>query len=161
MSNEVVVMQYESRDAAERALHTLRTLDAEGFLKIQEAAIVARDADGEITAKPADEHKGRRRVAFGGASGLVVGGLIGIPVLGILAGAGIAAKRASHAKQLEDLVFTVGDEMEAGAAALVLAVTELNDAEAVSHRLEVHQDALQRVEIPDELQAEIDAQLDR
>jgi uncharacterized membrane protein len=156
MDSELVVLHFASVEAAEQALETVKTLEAEGFLQLEQSAILGRDAEGWVNVKPTDANEPVRKSAMGGALGLVVGGLIGLPVVGVLAGAGIAAKKASHAKQLEELIDTVGEKMENNTGVLVLNVTSLDDPEIVADRVDVHRDELLRSEVPAELAVQLD-----
>lgn len=156
MDGDLVVLHFGSVEAAERALETVTTLDAEGFLQLEQSAVLTRDEKGWVNLRPTDPDAPVRKSAMGGAVGLVVGGLIGLPVVGVVAGAGIAAKRASHAKQLEELIDTVGARMENGTSVLVMHVTSLEDPEIVADRVEVHRDALLRSELPTDLAEQLD-----
>lgn len=156
MDSDLVVLHFASVEAAQRALETVKTLEAEGFLRLGQSAILGRDAEGWVSVKPTDANEPVRKSAMGGAVGLVVGGLIGVPVVGVLAGAGIAAKKASHAKQLEELIDTVGEKMENDTGVLVLNVASLDDPEIVADRVDVHRDALIHSEVPAELAAQLD-----
>ena len=156
MDTELVVLHFESPEATSRALDAIRGLEAEGFLELDDAAIMTRDEKGWVTAKGADSAAVPRAASFGGVVGLVVGGVMGLPVLGLLGGAGLATKRAAQARQLEELISTVGQEMTAGAGALVLSVVAMNDIETVLDRLEGHREGFLRAEIPEALRAEIE-----
>ncbi len=160
MDTELVVLSFESPDAAEHGLRTLRTLEAEGFIEIDECAILCRDAQGWVTAKHADHSELKRKAGFGGVIGLFVGGVIGLPVLGLLAGAGGAAKLTDHADQLEQLISSVGDDMERGSGVLALTVASLNDPATVTDRLQVDRDGLIKAQIPAKLRVEIERSLD-
>ncbi len=159
MDAELVVLYFDSPEAARRGLGTLRTLEAEGFVRIDECALISRDADGWVTARPADERSPRRRIGFGGVLGLVVGGLVGVPVLGLIAGAGTAASRLRDADRLEELVSSIGRDLPAGGGALALTVDALRDPEVVTDRLQLHRDGLTRVQIPASLREEIERRL--
>ncbi len=159
MDGELAILYFESTDAAERGLATLRGLEAEGFIDIDECAILGRDAEGWVTAKNADRHEVSRAAGFGGVLGLVVGGVIGLPILGVLGGAGIAAKRKVDADRLEELVATIGQEMERGSGVLALTVVSIDDPETVTDRLGVDREGLVRVDVPATLRAEIDRAL--
>lgn len=156
MDSELVILHFETPDAAEQAIRTVRVLEAEGFIDIEDAAIMTRDADGWVRAKSADEGSTGRGAAHGGILGLLVGGVLGIPVLGIIAGAGVAAKKSLHADKLEELIFTVGRNMTSGTGVLALSVNSLTDPEIVTERLELHRDKLIRAEVPEALRAQID-----
>ena len=156
MDSELVVLHFASFEAAERALGTVKSLEAEGFLRLDESAILGRDHEGVVKLESTDADEPVRASALGGVVGLVAGGVIGLPVLGVLAGAGLAAKHASHADQLGDLITTVGENMDNGTGVLVLHVASLDDPEIVADRLGVHRDQLIRAEVPAALRAKID-----
>jgi uncharacterized membrane protein len=159
MASELVVLYFESTDAAEHGLATLRSLEAEGFIDIDQCAILGRDAEGWVTAKNADRHQMSRAAGFGGALGLVVGGVVGLPVLGLLGGAGIAAKRKMDSDRLEEMISTIGEEMERGSGVLALSINSIGDPEMVTSRLGVERDGLVRAEVPATLREEIDRAL--
>jgi uncharacterized membrane protein len=151
VDSELVVLTFESPDAAEQGLDTLRTLEAEGFLEIDDCALLSRDAQGWVTAKRADHDDLRRKATFGG--------VIGLPVLGMLAGAGGAARLKDHADQLEQLISSVGNNMERGSGVIALTVASLNDPAMVADRLQVDSDGLVNAQIPAALRAEIERSL--
>jgi uncharacterized membrane protein len=159
VDSELVVLTFDSPIAAERGLDTLRTLEAEGFLEIDDCALLSRDAQGWVTAKRADHDDLRRKATFGGVIGLFVGGVIGLPVLGVLAGAGGAARLKDHADRLEQLIASVGDDMERGSGVIALTVASLSDPAIVTDRLQVHRDGLVNAQVPAALRAEIERSL--
>lgn len=159
MDSELVVLYFESTAAAEQGLSTLRGLEAEGFIDVDQCAILGRDADGWVTAKNADKHQVSRAAGFGGVLGLVVGGVVGLPVLGVLGGAGIAAKRKMDSDRLEEMISTIGEEMDRGSGVLALTINSIGDPEMVTSRLGVDRDGLVRVEVPATLRDEIDRAL--
>jgi uncharacterized membrane protein len=159
MDSELVVLYFESTTAAEHGLATLRSLEAEGFIDIDECAILGRDSEGWVTAKNADKHQVSRAAGFGGVLGLVVGGVVGLPVIGLLGGAGIAAKRKMDADRLEELISTVGEEMDRGSGVLALTINSIGDPEMVTSRLGVEREGLVRADVPATLRQEIDRAL--
>ncbi len=156
MDSELVILHFVSVNAAERALATVRSLEAEGFLQVEEAALLARDAKGVVTAESTDLGKPVRTSALGGVVGLVAGGVIGLPVVGFLAGAGLAAKSSSQADELEELINTVGTRMTNETCVLVLSIASLDDPEMVVDRFRVHDDDLLRSEVPAALKEQLD-----
>ena len=156
MDTELVVLHFETPEAAQSALRTIHTLEAEGSLDLDDAAIITKAEDGWVTARGGDRSEVARTASFGGVLGLVVGGLMGLPVLGLLAGAGVAAKHAGHAELLEEFIFSIGHNMIAGSGVLALSVADLGDPETVTERLELHRDSLLRAEVPAALRAEIE-----
>lgn len=156
MNPELVLLQFDSLAAAERAMGAIRSLAAEGFLKLDDAALVRRNDDGAISVEPIGQSEVVKKTALGGVLGVFAGALVGLPVVGIVAGAGIAAKKFLETDRLDELIHTVGVELTSGTAALALSVSELADPQTVLDRLEVHREKLIRVEIPESLQAELD-----
>ena len=73
MDNQLVVLSFESLDAAQRGLATLQTLEAEGFLEIDECAMLGRDEQGWVTANNADQNEVKNAAGLGGVAGLFIG----------------------------------------------------------------------------------------
>lgn len=156
MENEIVVLHFETVEAAERALDAVNGLDAQGFLDLDGAAVITKDPDGWVRARSADGGEVTRAASLGGVVGLVVGGVMGLPVLGLLAGAGASGAHAANTQDLETLMSTVGDEMTEGSAALVLSLNRISDLDTVLDRLDGYRSGFVRAEVPEALRAEID-----
>ena len=123
--------------------------------------MLGRDEQGWVTANNADQNEVKNAAGLGGVAGLFIGGVIGLPVLGLLAGAGAAAKHTAHTDHLEQLISSVGNEMAPGSAVLVLNLASLSDIETVRDRLQLHRSGLVRVDVPAELHEEIERRLER
>ena len=159
MDHQLVVLTFDTTDDAERALAHLQALQAEGFIAIDECALLSRDDQGSVTARNADPGEVTGAAGYGGALGLLVGGVIGLPVLGLLAGAGTAVHHRTHADRLEQLISTVGTKMTDGSGVLAFTVASINDPETVVDRLQLQHNGLVRADIPAALQQEIDRRL--
>jgi uncharacterized membrane protein len=156
MDRELVFLHFESIPAAERAMGTIRTLEAEGFLTLDDAAIVTRSDDGWVSVKPLGRTGLGKKAVLGGVLGVITGGLIGLPMIGGAIGAGAAAKQSSSNDQFDELMNTVGRNMTAGTAVLALTVAALTDPWMVTDRLEVHRDRLIRAEVPASIRAQLE-----
>ena len=148
MDSELVFLHFESTDDADHAMGAIRGLEAEGFLALDEAALIRRDNEGSVTVKPYDHGDQARSTSLGGAVGLVAGGLLGLPLVGLVAGASIAAKKAFDRGHLDQMITDVGSRLTPGTAVLALSVTELSDPEIVADRMQVHREAIVRVDVP-------------
>lgn len=159
MKSELVLLHFDTPAAAGRTMSTIRTLEAEGFVELEEAALITRASDGEVVVTSLDSDHRARKPALGAVIGLVAGGLVGLPILGAAAVGGVAAKKSVEAavKELDAVLDDVGRRVDAGSAALALSVRSMPDPETVTDRLAVHRDEMTRVEIPPELRAVIDA----
>ncbi len=158
VDDEVVFLHFESVADAERAIATIDSLDAEGFLQFTDAAIIRRSDDGGFSVTPVERTGPGRKVTLGAVLGAVAGGLVGLPVLGAAAGAGAAAKKSLGSDHLDELIDTVGRDMASGTAVLALTVTALSDPESVTDRLQIHREKLLRAEIPPALRAQLDGE---
>ena len=156
MDSEIVILHFESSTDAEQAMGTISTLEAEGFLRLDQAAIATRREDGSVSVKPVDRSGLGKKAVLGGVLGAIAGALVGLPVLGAAAGAGVAGKKALGSEHLDELLDTVGRSMTSGTAVLALTVASLSDVESVTDRLEIHRDKLIRAEIPASLRAQLD-----
>jgi len=156
MDREVVFLHFDSIPSAERAMGTIRTLEAEGFLELDEAAVMTRSDDGWVSVKQLGHTELGKKAALGGVLGVIAGGLVGLPIVGGVIGAGAAARKSSGNDQFDELMNTVGRDMTAGTAVLVLTVAALADPGTVADRLEVHRDRLIRADVPASIRAQID-----
>jgi len=124
MSSDLVVIAYDDEATAKNALGTLKRLQHEQLIELDDAAIAARDGAGKISIH--QEHSAGS--AFGTASGAFWGGLLGIvffvPLLGIALGgvAGALSARASDYGIDEKLLQTVSQRLDAGHALLFLLI---------------------------------------
>lgn len=135
---------------------TIQGLVAEGFVTLDDAAVISKSEEGWISVKPVSHSDLVRTVGLGGVLGIVAGGLLGLPVIGIAAGSGLAAKRFFGHDHLDELINTVGQELTPGTAVLALTVSELSDPVTVTDRLKIHQSKMLRAEVPASLQTQID-----
>ena len=88
-----VIVRYEGRSGAAKALSRLRELEGEGVVEIADAVVVYRNRRGKIKLHQTRESSPRRASALGGAAGLVIGAALGGPV--VLAALGGAAGGAA------------------------------------------------------------------
>lgn len=156
MHDEVVFLHFESVADAEQAMATIDTLRAEGFLDLEDAAVIHRSEDGWVSVKPVGHSGLAARATVGGVLGVIAGGLLGLPVIGAVAGGAVAAKKSLGNEQFDELMDTVGRNMTAGTAVLALNVASLSDPDLVADRLSVHRDGLIRAEIPASIRAQLD-----
>ena len=154
--SQVVVAHFATSDDALAAMETFNELDRQGFLALGEAALITRDTDGAMHASLIDG-AARRAGALGGFVGVIVGGLLGVPIVGLLAGAGGGALHATDSDFLDELISKVATRMNDGGSALAVVVESISDPEVVLDRFEPHRAALEVAEIPPGLLAVLDA----
>ena len=158
MDSQLVVFRFGSVSDAENAVDTIKSLAAQGFVTVEDGVIISRDVDGTVTVKPMALTELVRTSTVGGVLGLLAGSVIGLPMLGALAGAGLGAKKSLHEERLEEFMDTIGRDMESGTAVVAIMVDSVDDPDTVADRLEVHRDSILQLDIPAELRAHIDSQ---
>ncbi len=156
MDSQLVVLSFATVADAERAVADLQSLDAQGFVSIDDGALLTRGDDGTVTVKPLSLDGVAKGTSIGGVLGLIAGGVIGLPVLGLLTGGAAGASHSIQSERLEELMSTIGREMESGTAVVALEVSAVDDPAVVADRLAV--DTMTSIEIPAELRAHIEAQ---
>lgn len=133
-----VAVVFETADAAEDALPTVRELDGEPDVSIRDAAVVIRTEAGRIELEQTREIAAGEAVVGGGSAGLVAGLLLGLPVGGALLGlAGGALLGLRDTGIPDSRLRQLGKELAPGHAVLCVLV----DAEVGMQRV---RDALRR-----------------
>ncbi len=92
---EVIVAAFQDPNGASAALEQLKQAKKEGLIKIEDAAILVKDADGKLRIKETGDMGGGKGAAIGGVVGGVIGllaGPIGWAALGGAVIGGLAAK---------------------------------------------------------------------
>jgi uncharacterized membrane protein len=119
------VLAVKNEQEAEQILGTLKTLQQQNFIKVDDAAIVTRKPDGKAKIKQAHDLVGAG--ALGGAFwGLLLGMLFFVPLLGAAIGAGIGAASGKMADLgiSDDFIKQVSSQIQPGQAALFLLTRE-------------------------------------
>jgi uncharacterized membrane protein len=87
--SQVIVVTFEDPESAGQARETIRGLEKQGLVALDDAAVVVKDAEGKIHVHGQTDHG----VKVGAVTGGIVGGLLflAFPVAGIAAGAASGA----------------------------------------------------------------------
>lgn len=115
------VLAFQQEGQAQQVLNTLRQLQEQNLIQVDDAAIFTRKPDGKPTIKQANDLVGTG--ALGGAFwGMLLGILFFIPLIGAAVGAAAGAlggKMADYGIS-DDLIKQVGATVQPGQAALFL-----------------------------------------
>ncbi|MGW1075742.1 DUF1269 domain-containing protein [Streptomyces sp. NPDC002537] len=128
MDEHVLFMTVDGPHAGHRALEALRKADDDGDIKLREAVVINRDAEGNVDFPDAEDNTGTAR---GFAVGGLVGGLVGIlgGPLGIMIGFGAGgliggARDAREATASTAAVEMLAAEVPPGSTVLIAEVVE-------------------------------------
>ncbi len=170
--SELVVFSYKHPERAGEVLQEIATLKQENVRKpligIEDAAVAVRREDGKVKVRQTLETlmKGTQ-VTYGGLWGVLIGFLVGGPLLGALAGMGIGALlgRRLDIGIDNDFIDRVGAELTPGDSALFLLVRD-TPVDELAAQLNTRGGRLFHTSLPDEVaaaftQAADDAQVRR
>lgn len=154
MSN-LVVITFDDMEEAERVLKTMRSVQQEGLVSLDDSAVVVRDEEGKYHVKNEVDRGVKIGALGGGAIGLMIGGLL-FPVAGILVGVlgGAAVGALAGVGIDKDFVKEVEGAMEPGTSAIVLVVREANANVALA-ALKPYKGTVYSTTFPPETEAEI------
>ena len=135
---QIFIAVYGDEAGAKQSLDDFQTMDKEGSIKLIDAAVIVRRADGKVTFEETADPSGKKWAKRGAIAGGVVG-LIFPPTL--IAGAvvgggagGIWGKIRDKGFKDEDLK-AVGEEMDPGTSAII-AIAEDHMIERLENGLE-------------------------
>lgn len=126
-SYRIMVANYPTEDGASEAMGVLKDMAKDGTIDIIDAAVLTRDADGDVKVK----QQSLPSVKKWTKRGAIIGGVIGVifpPSLigGALVGAGIGAGSAKVGKEAlkSDELWEAAKELEPGTSAFVAVVED-------------------------------------
>jgi uncharacterized membrane protein len=127
MTVNVIAVTFDEQSKAYQALSTLKGLDREGRVELKSAAVVERDATGQLRIPEGADNVSGEGFAIGGLVGMLVG-VLGGPI-GVLLGlgtGGLAGGLADveHADKQDQTLAEVGRHVAPGRNAVLAEVDE-------------------------------------
>lgn len=125
--SELLVISFDTEEAATKALHSLRGLEREGKVHFEDTAVVTRGADGTAHVRNEASAATETGAGIGGVVGLMVAGVL-FPVVGLAVGAAVGAAAGAIAHKGVDGKFVdeVKADLEPGKSALFLVTQQVN-----------------------------------
>jgi uncharacterized membrane protein len=128
---EIIVAAFQDPNGASAALEELKKAKKQGLIKIEDAAILVKDADGKLRIKETADMGGGKGAVIGGVLGGVVGllaGPIGWAALGGAVIGGLVAK--SHDGGFSDArLKQIGDSLKPNTSAIIAVIDHVWVAE--------------------------------
>jgi uncharacterized membrane protein len=140
--SQIVTVAFEDANQADHMLDALKDLEREGLLKMEDAAVVVRDAAGRVTYHSTREVPGTEAGAvMGGLWGLLFGSLLFVPLLGAAAGAALGALGGAAGKADLDEAYKrqINDQLQPDTSMLFLRVEEVGRGDEILRRLRAEQ----------------------
>jgi uncharacterized membrane protein len=121
---EIIVAAFQDPNGASAALEELKQAKKQGLIKIEDAAVLVKDADGKLRIKETADMGGGKGAVIGGVLGGVVGllaGPIGWAALGGAVIGGLVAK--SHDGGFSDArLKQIGDSLKPNTSAIIAVI---------------------------------------
>ncbi|MCA9875192.1 MAG: DUF1269 domain-containing protein [Ardenticatenaceae bacterium] len=137
MSQNLIVIAFDTEDKAEEVLETMRSSEKHGFLNLEDSVVVKKDADGKVHSKNAMDKTTKEGIVAGGLLGMFLTafffgpvGWLGAALIGGAAGGGIGALMKKGVER--DFIKDVSETIQPGTSALFLVVRSANADVAVA-----------------------------
>lgn len=124
MSN-LIVVTFDDPDEAGKVLETLRSVQREGYLSLDDSAVVVKDEEGKVHVKNETDRGVKIGAVGGGFLGLLLGSVF-FPIAGLLVGAlagGLIGKSADLGVD-QKFVKEVSEDIQPGTSALFFLVRD-------------------------------------
>ena len=160
-NNTWVVIIYEDEETADKALHTLKSVEKHGMIDFEDTVIVRKDPDGKVHVENAVDRSTKVGAAGGSLIGLLVGfmfgGPIGMMLLGGLGGAlvGKLTKSGVDKKFIQD----VSDHLQPGNSALFMVIRAAR-VDVVLAGLREYPGTIFQTSLPPDLEDQLQKELD-
>jgi len=125
--SHILVVTFEDETQGMSVLSTLKSLKHQDLLKLDDAAVIVKDAEGKVEVKNMTESGVKAGAVTGGALGLLIGSFL-FPVAGIVMGAvgGALVGKSLHTGVDKDFINEVRNSLQPGNSAILFIVSHEN-----------------------------------
>jgi uncharacterized membrane protein len=156
--SEFLAITFDGADEAEAALRSVRALEHDGRIRLEDTAVVRKDAEGAVTI----HNEASSGTETGAVVGAVLGGLLFVvfPVAAVVGGAvaGGLVGRAAAPGIDGGFVKEVGGDLPAGGSALFLQIKS-GEAGLLVGALRQYHGRVRQTSLPDDLEQALDESL--
>jgi uncharacterized membrane protein len=152
---DFLAVTFDGADDAASALKSVRALESAGRIKLQDSAVVRKDADGKVTL----HNEAGSGTETGAIVGAVLGGLLFVvfPIAGIIGGAvagGLIGRSAAPGLDGK-FVKEVGEDLPPGGSALFLQIAS-GDTGLLVGAMSPYKGRVRQTSLPDEVETAMD-----
>ncbi|MBX3056448.1 MAG: DUF1269 domain-containing protein [Anaerolineae bacterium] len=124
MSREMIVLAFDSEEKAEEVLNSIKSVQHQGYMRLEDTVVVRKDAAGEVHARNAVDKTTKEGITAGGLIGLFVGAVFGGPIGMMLVGglAGGAVGALMNRGVDNNFIKDVSESIQPGTSALFIVV---------------------------------------
>jgi uncharacterized membrane protein len=125
--SHILVVTFEDENQASSVLQSLKSLEHQRLLKLDDAAVIVKDAEGEIKVKNKTESGVKAGAVTGGFLGLLIAGFL-FPLAGIALGVagGALIGKSLHTGIDKEFVIEVRNSLQPGNSAILFIVSHEN-----------------------------------
>jgi uncharacterized membrane protein len=153
--SHILAVTFEDEEQGLKVLQSLKNLQSQDILKLDDAAVIVKDAEGKVQVKNLTESNVKGGAAIGGFLGLLIGGLL-FPVAGIalgLAGGALIGKSLGNGVD-KKFVKDVQNSLNPGNSAILFIVSQENVGVLIN-ALEPYNGKIYQSSFDSEVEAEI------
>ncbi|NIV36589.1 MAG: DUF1269 domain-containing protein [Anaerolineae bacterium] len=154
MSN-LIVVTFDDPEEAGKVLKSLRSVQKEGYLGLDDSAVVVKDEDGKVHVKNEMDRGVKIGAVGGGFLGLLIGSVF-FPIAGLVIGAlagGLVGKSVDLGVD-QKFVKEVSEDMQPGTSALFFIVRDAEPDVAVA-ALRPYKGTVRHTSFPPEAEEEL------
>jgi uncharacterized membrane protein len=125
--SHILVVTFEDENQASSVLESLKALEHQGLLRLDDAALIVKNAQGEVHVKNKTETGVKTGALTGGFLGLLIAGFL-FPLAGIAIGAagGALVGKSLHTGVDKEFVIEVRNSLQPGTSAILFIVSHEN-----------------------------------
>ncbi len=145
--SDLIVITFDNVDEAAKVRESLRSIEREGLLRLDDSAVIVREEDGKVHVKDELDRGVKVGAVGGGLLGLFIGFMffpLGAIVLGVLGGALIG--KSADLGISKKFVKEVTESLEPGTSAIFFVIRDGNPNAIVGvlrpYKGEIYQDTL-------------------
>ena len=155
MSYDLIVIAFDTETGANEALDTIKSLKHQDFIRLEDTAVVTKNAAGEVHSHNAVDLTTKHGVVGGGLIGMFIGALFGGPI-GMMLFGGVAGGLIGMLVKNgvdEDFIKDVSEELQPETSALFFVVRGARaDVTLAALRQHVHGGKVLQTTLPPEVE---------
>ena len=154
--SDLVVIAFDNMDEAGRVRETMRSVEHQGRMSLDDSAVVVRDEEGNFHVKDQVDRGVKIGAVGGGALGLLIAGLL-FPVAGLLigvVGGAIVGKLADTGVD-KKFIKDVEEKMQPGTSAIFLLIRDA-DPNVALMALKPYKGTVLQSTLPPEAEEEVE-----